>query len=59
MFHICIWMDTEQHRRLIGNDVVFIIFHDGSERFDPAPLDGLGTVPQVFGVVQKHEDKYR
>eukprot|EP01125_Pyxidicula_operculata_P001024 TRINITY_DN108_c8_g2_i1.p1 TRINITY_DN108_c8_g2~~TRINITY_DN108_c8_g2_i1.p1 ORF type:complete len:1167 (+),score=338.57 TRINITY_DN108_c8_g2_i1:63-3563(+) len=59
MFHICLWFTPEQHRRLIGNDIVFVIFHDSTVPFDPAPLDALGTVPQVFGVVQKHEDNYR
>jgi hypothetical protein len=54
------WMNAEQHRRLIGNDVVFIIFHDSDSSFDPSPLNALGTVPQVFGVVQKYqEDSYR
>jgi len=52
MFHICFWMNAEQHRRLIGNDVVFVIFHEEGKSFDPGPLDALGTVPQVFLVVQ-------
>jgi len=52
MFHICLWMNSEQHRRLIGNDVVFVIFHEEGTSFDPGPLDDLGTVPQVFLVVQ-------
>jgi len=59
MFHVCLWMNAEQHRRLIGNDVVFIIYHDAQKPFDPVPLDSLGTVPQVFAVVQKFEDSYR
>lgn len=58
MFHICAWMDAEQHRRLIGNDVVFVIYHDSLEPFDPTPLDTLGTVPQVFAVVQKPHEHY-
>eukprot|EP01125_Pyxidicula_operculata_P017144 TRINITY_DN597_c2_g1_i1.p1 TRINITY_DN597_c2_g1~~TRINITY_DN597_c2_g1_i1.p1 ORF type:complete len:1127 (-),score=295.82 TRINITY_DN597_c2_g1_i1:160-3540(-) len=57
MFHICLWMNPEQHRRLIGNDVIFILFHDNNEPFDPGPLDSLGTVPQVFGVVQRYQDE--
>eukprot|EP01127_Copromyxa_protea_P011430 TRINITY_DN2871_c0_g1_i2.p1 TRINITY_DN2871_c0_g1~~TRINITY_DN2871_c0_g1_i2.p1 ORF type:complete len:773 (-),score=122.39 TRINITY_DN2871_c0_g1_i2:245-2563(-) len=52
MFHICLWMDAEQHRRLIGNDVVVIIFSDSAVPVVPRPLDALGTVPQVFVVVQ-------
>lgn len=51
-------MNAEQHRRLIGNDVVFIIFHDNECSFDPSPLNALGTVPQVFGVVQKYQELY-
>lgn len=47
-------MNAEQHRRLIGNDVVVLVFHDGDGAFDPAPLNALGTVPQIFGVVRRH-----
>jgi len=59
MFHICHWLTPEQHRRLIGNDVVVIIFHDSSNPFVPDPISNIGTVPQIFGVVSPHEDKYR
>eukprot|EP01126_Amoeba_proteus_P056814 TRINITY_DN7194_c0_g1_i4.p1 TRINITY_DN7194_c0_g1~~TRINITY_DN7194_c0_g1_i4.p1 ORF type:complete len:258 (-),score=52.97 TRINITY_DN7194_c0_g1_i4:1020-1793(-) len=52
MFHVSPLMNSEQHRRLIGNDIVFIIFHDSCVPLDPTPLDSLGTVPQVFCVVQ-------
>eukprot|EP01125_Pyxidicula_operculata_P014136 TRINITY_DN4696_c0_g1_i3.p1 TRINITY_DN4696_c0_g1~~TRINITY_DN4696_c0_g1_i3.p1 ORF type:complete len:1061 (+),score=242.47 TRINITY_DN4696_c0_g1_i3:66-3248(+) len=56
MYHICLWMNAEQHRRLIGNDIVFIIFHEEGTPFDPTPIDAIGTVPQVFCVVQPHND---
>jgi hypothetical protein len=59
MFHISHWMIAEQHRRLLGNDVNFIIFHDGPEAFNPDPMNELGTVPQVFGVVTPFEDLFR
>lgn len=59
MFHVCHWLTPEQHRRLIGNDVVVIIFHDGPNSFVPDPISNIGTVPQIFGVVSPHEDKYR
>eukprot|EP01126_Amoeba_proteus_P055141 TRINITY_DN6827_c0_g4_i2.p1 TRINITY_DN6827_c0_g4~~TRINITY_DN6827_c0_g4_i2.p1 ORF type:complete len:398 (-),score=81.96 TRINITY_DN6827_c0_g4_i2:160-1353(-) len=62
MFHVGLMMNSEQHRRLIGNDVVFIIFHDCFFPLDPKPLDSLGTVPQVFCVVQpllSDENHYR
>jgi len=49
-------MNAEQHRRLIGNDVVFIIFHEEGKSFDPGPLDAVGTVPQVFIVVQPFDN---
>lgn len=53
------YMNSEQHRRLIGNDVVFVIFHDSDQMFDPNPLDTLGTVPHIFAVVQPYEDSFR
>ena len=43
-------MGSEQHRRLIGNDVVVIIFKE-SGSLDISDI-GLGTVPQVYLVVQ-------
>lgn len=59
MFHVCHWMDAEQHRRLIGNDVVVIIFNDSPNPFVPDPLDSIGTVPQIFGVVSLRFKDYR
>jgi hypothetical protein len=52
-------MNSEQHRRLIGNDVAFVIFHDSPQPYDPNPLDTLGTVPHIFAVVQPFEENYR
>jgi len=61
MLHVTPWLTTEQHRRLIGNDICLILYYDTEEntevQFDPQVLDTLGIVPQVFTVVQpvKHE----
>jgi len=53
IFHIAPWMDAEGHRRLIGNDICFIIFYDNEDTsFDTISMDSLGTVPQLFAVVQ-------
>eukprot|EP01127_Copromyxa_protea_P010816 TRINITY_DN267_c0_g2_i1.p1 TRINITY_DN267_c0_g2~~TRINITY_DN267_c0_g2_i1.p1 ORF type:complete len:365 (+),score=61.04 TRINITY_DN267_c0_g2_i1:378-1472(+) len=59
MYHVSQLLNSEEHRRLIGNDVVFIIFHEGEGAFDPTPLDGIGTVPQVFLVVKPEGDRFR
>lgn len=54
MFHIAPWFIPEQHRRLIGNDICFIIYYDHPkyEPMNSAAIAQLGTVPQVFSVVQ-------
>eukprot|EP00019_Armaparvus_languidus_P012195 CAMPEP_0168587994 /NCGR_PEP_ID=MMETSP0420-20121227/5192_1 /TAXON_ID=498008 /ORGANISM="Pessonella sp." /LENGTH=1047 /DNA_ID=CAMNT_0008623345 /DNA_START=22 /DNA_END=3161 /DNA_ORIENTATION=- len=52
MLHVSTLLSREQHRRLIGNDVGVVLFRPSNA----GPLDvdslDLGTVPQVFGVVQ-------
>lgn len=51
-------MNSEGHRRLVGNDVAIIFFYDNPDglipppAFDPKDISGLGSVPQVFSVVQ-------
>lgn len=52
MFHVASLMNPEQHRRLIGNDIVVIIFQVSNEPLDISYLDELGIVPQVFGIVR-------
>jgi len=53
MFHVCPYMNKEQRRRLIGNDICFIVFYDGDGTFNPNPImDDVGGVPQIFAVVQ-------
>jgi len=61
MFHVAPLMDPEGHRRLIGNDICVAIYYDHSQLkpFVPTPIDALGSVPQVFAVVQPHESLYR
>ena len=57
MFHTRLWLNPEEYRRLISNDVVFLIYHDADTMFDPTLVDELGSVPQIFGVVTKHDAK--
>jgi len=60
MFHLAQWLNSEQHRRLIGNDVVVAVYYDGPGPFNPVALNQLGTVPQIFAVVSPHaEQLYR
>lgn len=51
-------MNAEQHRRLIGNDIAVIYFHEGPP-FVLEEHDNLGTVPQVFVVVSPYQDRFR
>eukprot|EP01130_Rhizamoeba_saxonica_P019146 TRINITY_DN9818_c0_g1_i1.p1 TRINITY_DN9818_c0_g1~~TRINITY_DN9818_c0_g1_i1.p1 ORF type:complete len:660 (+),score=135.78 TRINITY_DN9818_c0_g1_i1:23-2002(+) len=61
MFHVGPMLTVEQHRRLLGNDIAFIIFNEEDTlcEFDPSPLDELGTVPQLFSIVQTYRKLYR
>jgi len=64
MFHIAPLMTSEQHRRMIGNDICFILFNENldGEKVEPlnvTAMDSLGTVPQVFSVVQPQGKAYR
>eukprot|EP01114_Cavostelium_apophysatum_P019642 TRINITY_DN6390_c0_g1_i1.p1 TRINITY_DN6390_c0_g1~~TRINITY_DN6390_c0_g1_i1.p1 ORF type:complete len:675 (-),score=165.25 TRINITY_DN6390_c0_g1_i1:156-2180(-) len=52
MYHVTTMMDPEMHRRLIGNDLAVIFFHESNVPFNPSKIDQLGTVPQIFAVVQ-------
>jgi len=63
MFHCAPMLIPEQHRRLIGNDIVVIIFYEqlGNQclPFNPSVMTALGTVPQVFAVVEPQDQAYR
>eukprot|EP01128_Nolandella_sp_AFSM9_P006221 TRINITY_DN3149_c0_g2_i1.p1 TRINITY_DN3149_c0_g2~~TRINITY_DN3149_c0_g2_i1.p1 ORF type:complete len:406 (+),score=61.24 TRINITY_DN3149_c0_g2_i1:1034-2251(+) len=58
IYHVSPLLNSEEHRRLVGNDVAIIFFYDNPDgvipppQFDPSEIAGLGTVPQVFAVVQ-------
>jgi len=54
MYHISMWLNSEQHRRLIGNDVVVAIFTDSEVPLSLNVFNGLGTVPQIFAVIKPH-----
>jgi len=59
VWHVAPDMSEDQQRRLIGNDVALLFFKDEGEPFDPQQIIALGSIPQVFVVVQPHKDKYR
>lgn len=62
MFHVAPWLTSEMHRRLIGNDICVLVYYDEPNpalSLNPLVFDGLGTVPQVFAVVQPFKNKYR
>lgn len=54
-------LDAEGHRRLIGNDIAVLFFLEEGEDvyFDPTNIGNLGTVPQVFGIIQPVKENYR
>eukprot|EP01125_Pyxidicula_operculata_P016690 TRINITY_DN5774_c0_g1_i1.p1 TRINITY_DN5774_c0_g1~~TRINITY_DN5774_c0_g1_i1.p1 ORF type:complete len:1448 (+),score=388.07 TRINITY_DN5774_c0_g1_i1:96-4439(+) len=54
IYHVAPMLNAEGHRRLIGNDIAIIFFLEegASTQFDPSQVAQLGTVPQVFAVVQ-------
>eukprot|EP01125_Pyxidicula_operculata_P012223 TRINITY_DN4003_c0_g1_i1.p1 TRINITY_DN4003_c0_g1~~TRINITY_DN4003_c0_g1_i1.p1 ORF type:complete len:543 (+),score=153.70 TRINITY_DN4003_c0_g1_i1:56-1684(+) len=62
MFHLAPYMDSEQHRRLIGNDIAVIIYYDCDDIHTPFVPFGsvdMGQVPHVFSVVQPVEGGHR
>jgi len=64
MFHVGPWLSDEQNRRLIGNDIMIIIYYDDPlmmTSFNTEPFMEMGPVAQVYVVVQpsKIENMYR
>jgi len=60
IYHVSPLLNAEGHRRLVGNDIAVIIFREeGPEKFDVTNIDKLGTVPQVFALIQPSGDKFR
>lgn len=52
-------LNSEQHRRLIGNTQAVIFFKEDPGPFNPEGVDAMGIVPQFYAVVQPHEGQYR
>eukprot|EP01125_Pyxidicula_operculata_P003056 TRINITY_DN1321_c0_g2_i1.p1 TRINITY_DN1321_c0_g2~~TRINITY_DN1321_c0_g2_i1.p1 ORF type:complete len:1345 (-),score=395.48 TRINITY_DN1321_c0_g2_i1:173-4207(-) len=61
VYHLAPMLDPEGHRRLIGNDVAIIFFlEEGQDTwFEPTDYEKLGTVPQIYIVVQPVGNNYR
>jgi len=55
IYHVAPMLNSDQHRRLIGNDVAVIFFQQQGEQFHPENIQKLGTVPQIFTVVTPHQ----
>jgi len=58
-WHCAPFMNSEQIRRLVGNDNAVLIFVDEGTQFNPIFTSEFGGMPQIFVVVQPHEDAYR
>eukprot|EP01118_Nematostelium_gracile_P012829 TRINITY_DN4749_c0_g1_i1.p1 TRINITY_DN4749_c0_g1~~TRINITY_DN4749_c0_g1_i1.p1 ORF type:complete len:533 (+),score=143.97 TRINITY_DN4749_c0_g1_i1:32-1630(+) len=58
IFHVAPMMDSDQIRRLIGNDLAIVIYQEGPS-FNPSKIDEFGTVTQIFGVVKKESQLHR
>jgi len=50
--HVAPYLNSEQHRRCVGNSPSIIFFKEEGEPFDASEVDKLGMVPQIFVVVQ-------
>jgi len=64
IYHIAPWLNTDEQRRFIGNDIAVIVMVEASAtKYDPSNMDKLGTVPQIIVVAQPvlgdAEVKYR
>lgn len=75
IYHVAPIMNAEMHRRLIGNDIGIVFFLEVGALFDPKVrywftglvgcilflqvLEGLGSVPQIFAIVQPFKNKYK
>jgi len=59
IYHVAPLLNPEGHRRLIGNDIGVIFFLE-SGQFDPSLIDKLGSLPQVYAIVQPiRKNKYQ
>eukprot|EP01127_Copromyxa_protea_P018844 TRINITY_DN6010_c0_g1_i1.p1 TRINITY_DN6010_c0_g1~~TRINITY_DN6010_c0_g1_i1.p1 ORF type:complete len:425 (-),score=82.27 TRINITY_DN6010_c0_g1_i1:190-1464(-) len=59
IFHLSPMLDSEGHRRLVGNDIGVIFFVEEGAQFDPQNLSELGTVPQVYVLIQPVGTEWR
>lgn len=58
-YFVATQMNSDEHRRHIGNSPAFIFFKEAGEQFDASEIDKLGMVPQLFFVVQKNKQGYK
>eukprot|EP01125_Pyxidicula_operculata_P003099 TRINITY_DN132_c5_g1_i14.p1 TRINITY_DN132_c5_g1~~TRINITY_DN132_c5_g1_i14.p1 ORF type:complete len:249 (+),score=38.14 TRINITY_DN132_c5_g1_i14:408-1154(+) len=59
VYHASPLMGAEGHRRLIGNDIAVMFFLEEGAQFDSTHVELLGTVPQLFAVIQPVGEKFR
>jgi len=61
IYHVAPLLTEEETRRLVANDIAYIIFmEEGSDvEFDPSYVGEFGDVPHLFVIVQPVQDKYR
>eukprot|EP01125_Pyxidicula_operculata_P005837 TRINITY_DN2037_c0_g2_i1.p1 TRINITY_DN2037_c0_g2~~TRINITY_DN2037_c0_g2_i1.p1 ORF type:complete len:1050 (-),score=164.06 TRINITY_DN2037_c0_g2_i1:50-3199(-) len=61
IFHVAPYLDAEGHRRLIGNDIAVLFYlEEGQDSFlNLTNISQMGTVPQIFVVVQPVGEEYR
>lgn len=52
MYHVSPMLTSEEHRRLVGNDIALLFFVEEGAPLDLSGLSGLGTVGQVYVAVQ-------
>jgi hypothetical protein len=55
-WYITTELEEEQIRRLVGNSLGVIFFHESEVPFDPARTENLGNVTQGFTVVKPWEE---
>lgn len=59
IYHIAPILTKDEHRSLIGNEILIIMYLEPDHDFDLELLNQLGNMPQCFALVSKHKDKYR
>jgi len=57
--HVAPYLNSEEHRRCVGNSPSIIFFIDEGDPFDASEVDKMGMVPQIFVVVQPLLVHYR